>query len=188
MTQSTETTTQLAGLEGTYRLDPSHSEVGFVTRHAMVTKVRGSFDAYTGTAVIDPAALEASSLEVAIEAASVNTRSADRDAHLRSADFFDVERFPRIAFTGTGFAIDGNTVEVTGGLTIKGVTRSITIPFEFQGAATDPFGNQRIGFEGSVAVSRADFGLTWNAALETGGFLVSDKVTLQFDVSAIKTA
>ncbi len=180
--------TQLTELKGTYKLDPSHTEIGFVARHAMVTKVRGSFDSYTGTATIDGAAPEASSLEVSIDAASVNTRDAGRDGHLRSADFFDVDQFPGITFVGTGFAIDGDTVEVTGDLTIKDVTRSITIPFEYQGAATDPFGNERIGFEGSVAVSRADFGLTWNAALETGGFLVSDKVTLQFEVSAIKAA
>lgn len=180
--------TQPSDLNGTYVLDPSHTEIGFVTRHAMVTKVRGSFDDYTGKATIDGAHPENSSLNVVIQATSVNTRSDDRDAHLRGADFFDVETYPTITFTGTGFAITGDTAEVTGDLTLKDVTRSITIPFEFQGAATDPFGNERVGFEGSVVVSRADFGLTWNAALETGGFLVADKVTLQFEVSAIKQA
>lgn len=180
--------TQLGELNGAYVLDPTHSELAFVSRHAMVTKVRGTFDEYTGEATIDGADPAKSSLSVVVQTASVNTRNADRDAHLRSADFFDADTYPTITFVGTGFQVSGDTAEVTGDLTIKGVTRSITIPFEFQGAATDPFGNQRIGFEGRVQVNRTDFGLTWNAALETGGFLVADKVMLEFDVSAIKQA
>ena len=179
---------QLAELKGTYVLDPSHTTIGFVTRHAMVTKVRGSFEEYTGTATIDGANPSNSTLAVDIKAASVNTRNADRDAHVRSGDFFDTETYPEITFRGTDFVIKGDVVDVTGDLTIKGITKSITIPFEFQGAAKDPFGNERIGFEGSTVVSREEFGLTWNAALETGGFLVSDKVTLEFEVSAIKQA
>ena len=179
---------QLTELQGTYVLDPSHTAIGFVTRHAMVTKVRGSFDEYTGTATIDGANPSNSTLAVDIKAASVNTRNADRDAHVRSGDFFDTETYPEITFRGTDFVIKGDVVDVTGDLTIKGTTKSITIPFEFQGAAKDPFGNERIGFEGSTVVSREEFGLTWNAALETGGFLVSDKVTLEFEVSAIKQA
>lgn len=180
--------TQITDLKGTYTLDPSHSEVGFTTRHAMVTKVRGAFSDYSGTATIDGANPSASSLEVTVQAASIDTRSADRDAHVRGADFFDVEQYPTITFRSTDFAVHGDTVDVTGDLTIKDVTRSVTIPFEFNGAATDPFGHERIGFEGKVDVSRADFGLTWNAALETGGFLVSDKVTLEFEVSAVRQA
>ena len=180
--------TQITELKGTYTLDPSHSEVGFTTRHAMVTKVRGAFSDYSGTATIDGANPSASSLEVTVQAASIDTRSADRDAHVRGADFFDVEQYPTITFRSTDFAVHGDTVDVTGDLTIKDVTRSVTIPFEFNGAATDPFGHERIGFEGKVDVSRADFGLTWNAALETGGFLVSDKVTLEFEVSAVRQA
>ena len=179
---------QLTELQGTYVLDPSHTTIGFVTRHAMVTKVRGSFEEYTGTATIDGANPAASSLEVTIQAASLNTRNADRDAHVRSADFLDVETYPEITFRSTDFAVNGDEVEVTGDLTIRGVTKSITIPFEFQGAAKDPFGNDRIGFEGQAPISRADFGLTWNAALETGGFLVADKVVLELEVSAIKQA
>ena len=180
--------TTLTDLKGTYVLDPSHSQLGFVARHAMVTKVRGSFNEVTGTATIDGAAPEASSLEVSIDAASVNTRDAGRDGHLRSADFFDAEKYPEITFTGTDFAVDGDVIIVTGDLTIKGVTHSVTVPFEFQGAATDPFGNQRIGFEGSVVVNRKDWNLNWNAALEAGGVLVSEKVTLELEVSAIKQA
>ena len=179
---------QLSELKGTYVLDPSHTTIGFVTRHAMVTKVRGSFEEYTGTATIDGANPAASTLNVDIKAASINTRNADRDGHVRSGDFLDTETYPDITFRSTNFVVKGDTVEVTGDLTIRGTAKSITIPFEFQGAAKDPFGNERIGFEGQTTISRADFGLTWNAALETGGFLVADKVVLEFEVSAIKQA
>ncbi|HOA88765.1 MAG TPA: YceI family protein [Propioniciclava tarda] len=176
-------------LQGTYVLDASHSSLAFIARHAMVTKVRGSFSAFTGEATINGAEPAASSLKVVVDVASVNTNDAGRDGHLKSADFFDVETYPTITFVGTGFDIvDDSTVEVTGDLTIKDVTRSVTIPFEFTGEAKDPFGNTRIGFEGRVDVSRKDFGLTWNAVLETGGVLVSDKIVLEFDVSAIKQA
>lgn len=180
--------TDLTSLNGTYALDPSHSRIGFVTRHAMVTKVRGSFNDFEGTAttgegIADP------SIDVTIQVASVDTRSADRDAHLRSGDFFDVEKYPTITFRSTKIdAVDADTLRVTGDLTIKDVTRPVTIDFEYNGSATDPFGNERVGLEGSVAVNRKDFGLTWNAALETGGVLVSEKVTLEFEVSAVKAA
>lgn len=187
---STAVETQgIRSLSGTYNLDPSHSRVGFVARHAMIAKVRGSFDEVTGTATIDGANPAASSLEVTIQAASIDTRDANRDAHLRSADFFDVESYPTISFVGTGFAItDDAGVEVTGDLTIRGVTKSVTVPFEFGGVAVDPFGNERAGFEGSVVVNRKEWNLTWNAALEAGGVLVSDKVTLELEVSAVKAA
>ena len=176
----------LADLQGTFVLDPTHTTFSFVTRHAMVTKVRGSFEKFEGQAIVDGSSPETSSLSVNIDVASVTTRNADRDAHLRSADFFDVERFPNMVFVSTNIAVDGDTVEVTGDLTIKDVTNSVTFPLEYQGSAKDPFGNTRVGFEGSVQVLRSDFGLTWNAALETGGFLVSDKVTLELEISAIE--
>jgi polyisoprenoid-binding protein YceI len=187
---STTVETQgIRGLSGTYNLDSSHSRLGFVARHAMVAKVRGSFDEVSGTATIDGANPAASSLEVTIQTASIDTRDAGRDGHLRSADFFDADNHPTITFVGTGFEItDDATVEVTGDLTIRGVTHSVTIPFEFGGVAVDPFGNQRVGFEGSVVVNRKDWGLLWNAALEAGGVLVSDKVTLELEVSAVKAA
>ena len=175
-------------LNGTYVLDPSHSTFSFVTRHAMVTKVRGSFEKFEGQAVVDGANPANSTLDVTIDAGSVNTRNADRDAHIRSADFFDVENYPTWTFKGTDFAVKGDVVDVTGDLTIKDVTRSITIPLEYQGAAKDPFGNTRVGFEGSTTINRSDFGLTWNAALETGGFLVSDKVAIEVEISAIQQA
>ena len=178
--------TTLNELKGTFALDPAHTEIGFVTRHAMITKVRGSFSEFEGTATVDGAHPESSSLEVTIQAASLNTRQADRDAHVRSADFLDVEQYPTITFKATDFAVDGDTVAVTGDLTVHGVTKPVTIPFEFTGEAKDPFGNTRVGFEGSTEIKRSDFGLTWNAALETGGFLVADKVVLEFEVSAIK--
>ena len=179
----------LTELTGTYTLDPAHTRIGFVARHAMVTKVRGSFDEFAGTAVLDGADPANSRVEVTIEAASIDTRNAQRDEHLRSNDFLAMQEYPKITFASTGVRQAGeSTFEVTGDLTIKGVTNEITIPFEFEGSAKDPFGNQRVGFEGSVTINRRDYGVTWNAALEGGGVLVSDKVTLEFEISAIKNA
>ncbi|NHB84586.1 YceI family protein [Tessaracoccus sp. HDW20] len=180
--------TNLNELNGTYVLDPSHTTLSFITRHAMVTKVRGSFEQFEGQAIVNGAAPESTKLEVSIDAASINTRNADRDAHLRSADFFDAEQFPKLTFVGTDAAIKGDVVEITGDLTIKDVTRPVTFPLEFAGTAKDPFGNVRVGLEGSAQILRSDFGLTWNAALETGGFLVSDKITLELEISAIEQA
>ncbi len=180
---------QLSSLAGTYTIDPNHSRLGFVARHAMVTKVRGSFDRFEGTAVIDGADLARSSVTVTIEAASIDTRNEQRDAHLRSNDFLAMDEFPQLTFRSTSVNQTGSdTVEITGDLTIRGVTRSVTIPFTYEGAAVDPFGQQRIGFEGSTTINRSDFGVNWNAPLEAGGVLVSDKITLEFEVSAIKEA
>ena len=179
----------LTELTGTYTLDPAHTRIGFVARHAMVTKVRGSFDEFAGTAVLDGANPANSRVEVTIEAASIDTRNAQRDEHLRSNDFLAMQEYPKITFASTGVRQAGETTfEVTGDLTIKGVTNEITIPFEFEGSAKDPFGNQRVGFEGAVTINRRDYGVTWNAALEGGGVLVSDKVTLEFEISAVKNA
>jgi polyisoprenoid-binding protein YceI len=176
-------------LSGTYTLDPAHTRIGFVARHAMVTKVRGAFNEFEGSAVIDGANPANSHVEVTINAASIDTRSAQRDEHLRSNDFLAMQEYPQITFASTGVRpVDDTTFEVTGDLTIKGVTNPITIPFSFEGAAKDPFGNQRVGFEGAVTINRKDYGITWNATLETGGVLVSDKVTLEFEVSAVKNA
>jgi polyisoprenoid-binding protein YceI len=179
----------LADLSGTYTIDPSHTSIGFVARHAMVTKVRGAFNEFEGSAVVDGADLAASTATLTIQAASIDTRNDQRDAHLRSNDFLAMDEFPQITFVSTGVAQTGaTTLDLTGDLTIKGVTNSVTVPFEFAGAATDPFGNLRVGFEGSVTVSRKDYGITWNAALETGGVLVSDRIVLELEISAIKTA
>ena len=191
MTTPSATTapTTLAELTGTWALDPSHTRIGFVARHAMVTKVRGSFNDFEGTAVIDGDRLAESSVQLTIQAASIDTRNEQRDAHLRSGDFLALDEYPIITFVATDVRATGDTAfDLTGDLTIKGVTRSVTVPFEFDGAATDPFGNLRAGFEGSVTINRSDYGITWNAALETGGVLVSDKIVLEFEVSAIRTA
>ncbi|HOC14128.1 MAG TPA: YceI family protein [Propionicimonas sp.] len=179
--------TSIRDLSGTYNLDPSHSRVGFVARHAMIAKVRGAFNEVAGTATIDGANPSASALDVTIQTASVDTRDANRDSHLASPDFFDAAQYPTITFKATDFAVtDDQTVEVTGDLTIKDITRPVVVPFTFEGVATDPFGNERAGFEGQVTINRKDWGLTWNAALETGGVLVGDKVTLELEVSAVK--
>ncbi|HEX2850998.1 MAG TPA: YceI family protein [Acidimicrobiales bacterium] len=181
------TTTLPQTLTGEYTLDPSHSRIGFVARHAMVTKVRGSFNDVAGTGYLDTENPEKSHLELVIKADSIDTRNADRDAHLRSNDFFDMETYPEITFKSTSVErTDDTTFRVTGDLTIKGTTKPVTVDLEFTGSATDPFGNNRIGLEGNVTVNRKDWGVNWNAALEAGGVLVSEKVVLEFEVSAIK--
>jgi polyisoprenoid-binding protein YceI len=183
----TTTTSRLGELTGTYTIDPAHSRIGFVARHAMVTKVRGAFNDFEGTAVLDGDNPANSSAKVTIQAKSVDTRQPQRDEHLRSNDFFSMDEFPEITFVSTSARhLDDTTFELTGDLTVKGVTKSVTVPFEYQGAAQDPFGNSRVGFEGSVIINRKDFGVSFNAPLEAGGVLVSEKVTLEFDVSAIK--
>ena len=162
-------------LTGSYTIDPSHSRLGFVVRHAMVTKVRGSFADFEGSVTVSAAM------------ASVTTGDEGRDGHLRSADFFDVEANPTMAFVSNAIEPDGtDDYKVTGDLTIGGVTRPVTIDLEFTGAAKDPFGNDRIGFEGRAEINRKDWGLEWNAALETGGILVGEKVKLELDISAVK--
>jgi len=181
-------TTLTAEKTGTYTLDTAHSRIGFVARHAMVTKVRGAFGDFAGTANVDVENPAASSVDLTIQVASVDTGNADRDGHLKADDFFDVATYPTIRFVSTEVSRDGDEWSITGDLTIKDVTRPITVVFTEGGAATDPFGNERIGFDGSVVVNRKDWGLTWNAALETGGVLVSEKVTLDFDISAVKQA
>ena len=176
-------------LTGTYAIDPTHSRIGFVARHAMVTKVRGSFNEFDGTGYFDADDPAGSHLELRIKTASIDTRNADRDAHLRSNDFFDMETYPEITFTSTSVEqVGADDYRVTGDLTIKGITKAVTVDLEYTGSATDPFGNQRIGFEGKTTINRKDWGVTWNAALEAGGVLVSEKVTLEFEVSAVRAA
>ena len=179
--------TATQALTGTYTLDPVHSRLGFVARHAMVTKVRGSFTEVEGKGFFDAADPSRSWLEVTIQAASIDTGNETRDAHLRSNDFFDMENHPEIRFVSTGVEqLDGSSYRVTGDLTIKGVTRPISIDLEYSGSAVDPYGNTRIGLEGSTAVNRRDWGINWNAALDAGGVLVSEKVTLELDISAVR--
>lgn len=179
----------LTDLTGDYTIDPTHSQIGFAARHAMVTKVRGAFNDFEGTAHLDGDNPTKSTAKVVIKGHSIDTRNEQRDGHLRGNDFLDLDTYPEITFVSTGVkVIDESTFELTGDLTIRGVTNPISIEFNFEGAAKDPFGNLRVGFDGSVAISRKDYGITWNATLETGGVLVSDKITLEFEVSAIKNA
>ena len=174
-------------LTGEYSIDPAHSRIGFVARHAMVTKVRGSFNDFEGGGYFDATSPEKSHLEVTIKAASIDTRNADRDAHLRSNDFFDMDQFPEIHFISTSVeAVKAHQYRVSGDLTIKGITKPISIDFEYTGAAVDPYQNQRVGFEGTVTVNRKDWGISWNAALEAGGVLVSENVVLEFEIAAVK--
>jgi polyisoprenoid-binding protein YceI len=176
-------------LTGTYTLDPAHTRIGFVARHAMVTKVRGSFHDFKGRATFDGDNPANSTVTVTIKAASIDTGNAQRDEHLRSNDFLAMQTYPEIVFVSTAFSLTSDTsFDLTGDLMIRGVTQSVTIPFAFEGTAKDPFGNLRLGFEGSTTINRKDFGVTWNAALETGGVLVGEKVVLEFDVSAIKNS
>ena len=173
---------------GTYSIDPTHSRIGFVARHAMVSKVRGSFNEFDGTGSFDAENPANSQLHLRIQVASIDTRNPDRDGHLKSNDFFDIETYPEITFASTAVEqFDPSTFRVTGDLTVKGITKPVTVDFEYSGAAVDPYGNQRVGLEGTTTINRKDFGVTWNAALETGGVLVSDKVSLEFDVSAIRS-
>lgn len=179
----------LAALTGDYTIDPSHTTLGFVARHAMVTNVKGSFQEFTGTLHLDGSDPSNSTATLDVEMASIETGSADRDGHLKSADFFKTEEFPKMTFRSTKTeALGGDDYRITGDLTILGTTKPLTIDLEFNGAAKDPFGNERVGFEGKAEILRSEWGLTWNAALETGGVLVSDKIKLNFDISAIKNA
>ncbi|MFF1839694.1 YceI family protein [Streptomyces sp. NPDC058231] len=179
----------LAALTGEYVIDPAHSSIGFTVRHAMVTNVRGAFGEHEGTLKLDGAAPHNSTASIDVKIASVDTGIADRDGHLVSGDFFDAEKFPLMTFRSSqAEQLGGDKYRITGDLTIKDVTRPLTIDLEFNGSATDVYGSERVGFEGSAEILRSDWGLTWNAALETGGVMVSDKVKLNFDISAIKAA
>jgi polyisoprenoid-binding protein YceI len=183
-----QATQAVEDITGDYTLDATHTRLGFSARHAMVTTVRGEFTEFSGTAHVDAQNPAASQVTVTIAPASISTGTADRDGHLRSADFFDVDNFGEITFVSTAVEREDDLWAITGDLTIKGVTKQITIPFEQTGSARDPFGNLRVGFEGSATINRKDWGLTWNAALETGGVLVSERIKLDFDISAIQSA
>ena len=174
-------------LSGTYTLDTSHTQLGFVARHAMVTKVRGRFSDFEGTATTGEN-LQDASINIDIKSASIDTRNEDRDNPVRSAEFFDSENYPEITFASTDITASGDTLSVAGDLTIKGITKPVTIDFDFMGVAEDPFGNERVGLEGSVVVNRKDWNIDFDVPLATGGLLVSEKITLEFEISAIKTA
>ncbi|MER5604049.1 YceI family protein [Streptomyces sp. NPDC002265] len=176
-----------AAISGAYTIDPTHSTFGFVARHAMVTNVKGKFNNFAGSLHLDGRNPAASTATIDITMDSIDTGSADRDGHLKSADFFKTDEFPVMTFRSTkAEALGGDDFRITGDLTILGVTKPLSIDLEFSGVAKDPFGNERVGFEGKAEILRSEWGLTWNAALETGGVLVSDKIKLHFDISAIK--
>ncbi|MFJ1796692.1 YceI family protein [Kitasatospora griseola] len=179
----------LAHLTGDYTIDSTHSKIGFAVRHAMVTNVRGEFTEYEGKLHLDGANPAASTAELVIKVASIHTNQAQRDEHLRTGDFFDAAAYPEITFKSTSAQqIHGDTYRLHGDLTIKGTTRPVILDLEFTGAATDLYGANRVGFEGGTSVDRTDWGLTYNAALETGGVLIGEKVKLTLDVSAVRAS
>ena len=172
----------------TFAIDKTHSEATFQVRH-LITKVRGRFADFAGTITFNEAQPAQSSVSFEIQAASIDTSTPDRDAHLRSDDFFAVDKYPTITFESAGItAAGGNDYQVAGNLTMRGVTKAITIPVTLLGTAVDPWGNQKLAFEGEVTINRKDYGLNWNAALEAGGFLVGDdvKISLSIQAAAVK--
>ena len=172
---------------GHWRFDPTHTRIGFSTRHAMITKVRGAFNDFEGSITVDAENPERSKVNLTVEVGSIDTRNADRDQHLRTNDFFDAPQFPEITFVSSRIdLVDEGHFIVNGDVTIRGITKQISIPIDFIGVERDPMGNLRAGFEGSRRIDRQDFGLKWNTALDSGGVLVSDKITLEFEVSAVK--
>jgi polyisoprenoid-binding protein YceI len=186
---STSTTTGLEAVTGTWTIDPTHTTIGFSARHAMVAKTRGRFAEFEGTLVLDGANIAASKADLTIQAASLDTKTADRDAHLKSADFLDVENFPTLTFATTSVQHKGgDDFVLVGDLTIHGVTKSVEIAVELVGVNGDPWGGTRIGLEGRTEISRKDFGLTWNVAIEGGGILVGDSIKIELDVEAVKQA
>jgi len=180
------TMTMTATAPKTWKIDPTHSQVEFAAKHMMITTVKGSLTAMEGIIALDPSDAAASSAEVTFEAASITTRVADRDTHLKSGDFLDVEQFPTISFRSTAVegAVDA-AFKVVGDLTIKGVTKSVVLDVRFEGQGKDPWGGERVSFLATGTIDRRDFGLTWNAALETGGVLVSNEIKLTLDVQAV---
>lgn len=167
---------------GSWTFDPAHSEVAFTVRHAGISKVRGTFrDVDAQLRVAEP--IEDSVLEATVQMASIDTKNADRDGHVRGADFFDVEQYPTMTFRSTSVAFEGEEGTITGELTIKDVTRAVEFATGFNGVVVDAFGVTRGGFSAETTISRKDFGITWNAAMEAGGVLVSDKVAITLDVA-----
>jgi polyisoprenoid-binding protein YceI len=178
-------TVEIPGLvAGTWTIDPTHSEVGFTVRHLMVSKVRGSFKTFEGTITVADNPVD-SQVEARIDATSIDTRDENRDNHLRSSDFFDVEQHPQITFVSTAVRPAGRDYAVTGDLTIHGVTRSVELALEFNGVSGDPWGGVRSGFSASTEISRADFGIEFNMALDGGGVVVGDKIKIAIEIEAV---
>ncbi|MEK2647113.1 YceI family protein [Bdellovibrio sp. BCCA] len=171
----------------TWQIDSAHSSANFSVKHMMIAKVHGGFEKLSGTLQYDPSDITKSSVEATIDAASINTREAQRDGHLKSADFFDIEKYPTIGFKSKKIERDGDDLKVTGDLTIHGVTKEVVLDVEGPSAEMkDPYGNTKIGISATTKIKRKDFGLTWNAALEAGGVLVGDDVSISLDVQFAK--
>ena len=183
---TTATISSTAIQPGTYTIDSAHSSIEFAVRHMMISTVKGTFGDVSGSLTLPEAG--APSVEAIIKAASIDTRNEMRDNHLRSADFFDAEQFPELRFVSTAAKRTSDGYSLTGDLTIKGVTRPITLAVTEEGAGVDPWGNQKVGYAATGKFNRGDFGLNWNAALETGGVLVSDEVKVSLDVQLVKQA
>jgi polyisoprenoid-binding protein YceI len=189
MTSNVSEAVTTATLTGDYDIDPTHSRLGFAAKHAMVATVRGHFAVYSGEVHLDEANPSDSRVTLEIDAASVDTGNADRDKHLRTADFFDLENHPKILFTSTAVEkTDDDVYTLIGDLTINGKTNPVSVDFELTGTTDDPWGNFRAGFEGRATVNRRDWGLAWNMPLDKGGVLVSEKVKLEFDIAAVRRA
>ena len=187
MTSTATEITTAETLTGDYQIDPTHSRLGFAAKHAMVATVRGGFTVYSGEVFLDEENPENSWAKVEIDASSVDTGNADRDAHLRTPDFFDIERYPKITFVSTKVeSVEDDVYTLIGDLTINDKTNPVAVEFELTGTSNDPWGNFRAGFEGRATVNRRDWGLDFNVALDKGGVLVSEKVKLEFDISAVK--
>jgi polyisoprenoid-binding protein YceI len=170
-----------------WQIDSSHSGIHFTVRHLVIAKVRGQFSRWTGVLEASTSDFTRGALDVVIDAASIDTGVADRDKHLRSADFFDVERYPEITFTSTGVTqTSADRLRVDGALTIKGITREVALDVEVLGQAKDPWGNQRAAFSATTSINRQEFGLTWNQVLETGGVMVGDRIDIAIDIEAVR--
>ena len=182
------TTTAIAGNRTTWTIDPSHSTIEFVAKHMMITTVKGRFAEFEGTVVADETNLAASTVEVTMQSASLDTRSEQRDAHLRSPDFLDVEQYPEVTFRSTRIEGTKDEFQLTGDLTIRGVTRPVTLDVTFEGEGKDPWGGTRASFSARGKFDRRDYGLTWNVALETGGILVSNEVKINIEAQVVAQA
>ncbi|WP_394551832.1 YceI family protein [Agromyces sp. MMS24-JH15] len=177
-------TTEIPGYRvGTWNIDPTHSEVGFSIRHLMISKVKGKFERFTATFVTAENPLD-SVVTASAEVASINTNEPNRDGHLRTGDFFDADTYPTIDFVSTGVRVAGGDFKVDGDLTIRGITKPVTFDFDFGGFGGDPYGNYKAGATARTVINREDFGLTYNAALETGGVLLGDQVTITIELQA----
>jgi polyisoprenoid-binding protein YceI len=181
------TATTIGALTGDYTIDTAHTQIGFVARHAMITKVRGQFEEFEGGVHLDGDDPSRSSAQVTILTRSIQSHNGMRDEHLRGGEFLDVANHPTITFTSSDVErVDDTTFAVTGDLTIRGVTRPVTVDFALTGAETDPWGNFRVGFEGRTTINRKDWGVSWNAVLASGGVLISEKVTLELEIAIVR--